>query len=177
MPQSEPQRSLVQRLFIEHVDELQGFVASLVPDPGLVDDVIQETFVAASARADGYDPTKSFSAWLFTVARDKIRELGSNADAEARPFADDVLDVLLASRGDAKASSDKLQYVDDCIAALAPQARRIVELRYQNAMKPRFVAKAMGWTASSVRVALCRARAVIRECVERKIAAAAAGES
>ena len=177
MPQSESQRALVQQQFIEHVDELQGFVASLVPEPGLVDDIVQETFVAISARAAGYDPTTSFSAWLFTVARDKIREIGGKASAEARPFADDVLDVLLASQGGAKASSEKLQFIDECIAALAPQARRIVELRYQNAMKPRHVAKAIGWTSASVRVALSRARTAIRECVDRKVAAAGLGES
>jgi RNA polymerase sigma-70 factor, ECF subfamily len=176
MPQ-ESQRALVQQLFIEHVDELQGFVASLVPEPELVDDVVQETFVAVSARADHYDPKQSFSAWLFIVARDKIRELGGKAAAEARPFADEVLDVLAASRTEFGVSARGLQFVDDCIAALAPQARRIVELRYQNAMKPRQVAAAIGWTAASVRVALSRARTAIRECVERKVAAAAIGDS
>lgn len=175
MPQ-ETQRGLVQRLFIEHVDELQGFVASLVPEPELVDDVVQETFVAVTARADHYDPTQSFSSWLFIVARDKIRELGGKAAAEARPFADEVLDVLAASRTEFGVSARGLPFVDECIAALAPQAKRIVELRYQNAMKPRQVAAAIGWTAASVRVALSRARNAIRECVERKVAAAAAGE-
>lgn len=169
-------RTLVQRLFIEHVDELQGFVASLVPKPELVDDVVQETFVAVTARCDGYDPTKSFTSWLFIVARDKIREIGGKAEAEARPLADDVLDVLMATRNEFAAPPDRLRFVDDCIAALAPQARRIVALRYQNSLKPRQVAKAIGWTAASVRVALSRARTAIRECVERK-AAAALGDS
>jgi RNA polymerase sigma-70 factor (ECF subfamily) len=173
----ESHQALVQRLFIEHVDELQGFVASLVPEPELVDDVVQETFVAVSARADGYDPKKSFSTWLFVVARDKIREIGGKAAAEARPFADEVLDVLSASRTEFGVSARGPQFVDECIAALAPQARRIVELRYQNAMKPRQVAAAIGWTAASVRVALSRARTAIRECVERKVAAAAIGDS
>jgi DNA-directed RNA polymerase specialized sigma24 family protein len=39
-------------------------------------------------------------------------------------------------------------------------------------MKPRHVAKAIGWTPASVRVALTRARAAIRECVEQKLAVA-----
>jgi RNA polymerase sigma-70 factor (ECF subfamily) len=170
-------RALVQRLFIEHVDELQGFVASLVPESEVVDDVVQETFLAVSARADAYDPKQSFSAWLFVVARDKIRELGGKAAAEAQPFADEVLDVLVASRTEFGVSARGLQFVDECIAALAPQAKRIVELRYQNAMKPRQVAAAIGWTAASVRVALCRARTAIRECVERKLATTLTGDS
>jgi RNA polymerase sigma factor (sigma-70 family) len=169
-------RTLVQRLFIEHVDELQGFVASLVPKSEMVDDIVQETFVAVTARADGYDPQKSFTSWMLVVARDKIRELGGKVEADAQPLADSVLDVLTATRREFAASPDRLRFVTDCIAALAPQARRIVELRYQNSMKPRQVAKAIGWTAASVRVALSRARTAIRDCVERK-ASAALGDS
>ncbi len=167
---AETAQQLVQKLFIDHVDELKGFVTSLIPDPELVDDVVQETFVAVTARAAHYDPRQSFKAWLFIVARDKIREVGSRADAEARPFADDVLEVLAASHKGFAMTTDQMRFLDECIAMLAPQARRIVALRYQNSMKPRHVAKALGWTAGSVRVALSRARAAIRECVDKKTA-------
>lgn len=169
---AETTRQFVQKLFIEHVDELKGFVSSLVPDPELVDDVVQETFVAVTARAAHYDQRQSFTTWLFVVARDKLREVGRRAEAEARPFADDVLEVLAASHQGFAITPDHIRFLDECIALLAPQARRIVALRYQNSMKPRHVAKALGWTAGSVRVALSRARAAIRECVENKIAAA-----
>jgi RNA polymerase sigma-70 factor (ECF subfamily) len=169
---AESQRALAQRLFLEHIDALKGFVSAMVPATELVDDIVQETFLAVSARADHYDPQTSFTDWLFVVARDKIREAGGRAAAEARPFSDAVLDVLTASRGDVVTSAARMRLVDECVAALAPQARRIVMLRYRNAMKPREVARAIGWTAGSVRVALSRARAAIRECVEQKLATA-----
>lgn len=168
----ESRRAVVQRLFLEHIDALKGFVSALVPAAELVDDIVQDTFVAVSARAEHYDPRTSFSEWLFVVARDKIREAGGRAAAEARPFSDAVLDVLTASRGDVVASAARMRLVDECVAALAPQARRIIMLRYRNAMKPREVARSIGWTAGSVRVALSRARAAIRECVERKLTTA-----
>ena len=167
---AETAQQLVQRLFIEHVDALKGFVASLVPDPELVDDAVQETFVAVTARAAHYDPRQSFQTWLFIVARDKLREVGRRAEAEARPFADDVLEVLAASHKGFAMNPDHMRFLDECIAMLAPQARRIIALRYQNSMKPRHVARALGWTAGSVRVALSRARAAIRECVDKKMA-------
>jgi RNA polymerase sigma-70 factor, ECF subfamily len=169
---AENARQLVQKLFLEHIDALKGFVSALVPATELVDDIIQETFVAVSARADHYDPQTRFSDWLFVVARDKIREAGGRAAAEARPFSDAVLDVLAATHGEVVASATKIRLVDECVAALAPQARRIITLRYRNAMKPREVARSIGWTAGSVRVALSRARAAIRECVERKLTTA-----
>ena len=169
---TETQREFVQRLFIEHVDELKGFVASLMPEPELVDDVVQETFVAVTARADHYDSKRSFLEWLFVVARDKIREIGGRAESDATPFSDAVLEVLSASHQPFGLSAAYMRFLDECIGGLAPQARRIVSLRYQTAMKPRHVAKAIGWTPASVRVALTRARAAIRECVEQKLAVA-----
>jgi trk system potassium uptake protein TrkA len=55
------------------------------------------------------------------------------------------------------------------------QARRIVEYCYQRAMKPAEVATVIGWTPASVHVALSRARAAIRLCLDAKITAT--GES
>lgn len=40
-----------------------------------VDDVVQETFVAAWRALDDYDQTKPFRAWLFTVGLNKMRDL------------------------------------------------------------------------------------------------------
>ena len=42
-------------------------------------------------------------------------------------------------------------------------------MRYQQAHKPAEIAKRLGWGAESVYVALSRARAMLRECVARKL--------
>ena len=46
-----------------------------------------------------------------------------------------------------------------------------MELLYQQARPPREIAPLMGWTVNAVKVALSRARAVVRECIERHLAA------
>jgi RNA polymerase sigma-70 factor (ECF subfamily) len=45
-------------------------------------------------------------------------------------------------------------------------------MRYREAHRPAEIAQRIGWTAESVYVALSRARAALRECVGRKLAAA-----
>ena len=43
---------------------------------------------------------------------------------------------------------------DNCLEKLAPQARRIVDLFYQNEHKPKAIALMMNWTPLAVSVAL-----------------------
>jgi RNA polymerase sigma-70 factor (ECF subfamily) len=168
----------VQQLFIEHSAEIRGFVAALMPDASLVDDVVQETFMAVSSRAADYDESRSFLAWAFGFGRNKVMEAARRTRRSARPLADEVLEALVCTdtaEADLSLTPLRLRHLEACIDELAPQARRIVECCYQRAMKPAEVAGVIGWAPASVHVALSRARSMIRLCLEAKIAAS--GES
>jgi len=164
-------RELVQQLFVERVPEIRRFVTATVPDIARVDAVIQHAFKALSADAAFYDPAQSFTAWLHPKLRQAVAFVTRDGDAGSQPFSAEVLDSLVASRPDGVNSMVVGRLLQECVGTLAPQARRIVELRYRNAMKPREVARLMGWTNGSVHVALSRARAVLRECIDHKLAA------
>lgn len=165
------QRDLVQRLFLERVPELRRFVTATLPDLNLVDDVIQQTFKAVTADAAFYDPTQSFTVWLHPMVRHAVATVGRRAEPLSQPFSEDVIDSLMASRPAVTDIAALRRWLDECVHELAPQARKIVELRYRKAMKPREVAKLMGWTNASVHVALSRARTALRQCVDAKKAA------
>lgn len=164
-------RKLVQRLFLERVGEIRRFVTATMPEPELVDEVIQEVFVAISAKCDHYDPEQSFNHWLAPFVRQKMVAVGRRAESGAQPFADEVLEVLSATWSATVVSPVRRQLLDECIGRLAPQARRIIELRYRKVMKPGELAALIGWTRNSVNVALSRARTAIRECLDAKISA------
>jgi RNA polymerase sigma factor (sigma-70 family) len=166
------QRDLVKRLFLEQVPEIRRFATATLPDVALVDDVIQQAFKAVTADAAFYDATHSFAGWLHPKVRQAIAVVGRRAEVGSQPFSEEVLDSLVASRPDAAKSLAIRRFLEECVEGLAPQSRKIVELRYRRALKPREVAKLMGWTNGSVHVALSRARAVIRECIDHKLAAA-----
>jgi RNA polymerase sigma-70 factor, ECF subfamily len=164
-------KSLAQRLFIQHSAHLRGFIVALLPDLAQVDDVFQETFVTVTAKADAFDPDRDFLAWACGIARLKVREAGRRAARQWRPLSDEVLDALAASEPAVAAEDQRLGLLVDCVQGLAPQSRRIVELCYQQAHKPAEIARLVQWSVESVYVALSRARAVLRQCVDRKLAA------
>lgn len=161
----------VQQLFLEHAAEIRGFTSALMPDEELVDDVVQETFMAISARADDYDPGRSFRGWAFGFARRKVLEVGRRARRGAEPLPADILELLAATENEMSLLKVRLRFLDECVGRLAPTARKVIEQCYQQALKPSEIGRRMGWTAASVSVALSRARAAIRKCLDQKISA------
>lgn len=165
-------RAEVQRLFIEHMDRIRGYVRAILPDPDLAGDVVQEVFLALSARAADYDAGRNFEAWAFGFARNKVLEVARKARPQGRPLDADVLDVLTVSCPDLALSAEEHRQLDVCIGRLAPMARSIVEHNYRTRLKPHEIATLIGWTQNSVRVALCRARTFLRKCVREQMALA-----
>ncbi len=169
----DPQAHLfhVQSLYVQHLPALRGFVLSLVTDFTLVDDVVQETFIVVTKKADEFQSGSNFRAWAWTIARFKVLQ----ALERARKINDRLsLEAIEALCAHEEAESDwgteqQLGHLAGCVEALAPRARQAVTLRYEQAHKPPEIAKIMGWSVDAVNVALSRARKVLRKCVEQRI--------
>jgi RNA polymerase sigma-70 factor (ECF subfamily) len=164
--------SRVQSLFVRYLPALRGFVTSLVVDYSLVDDVVQETFITVTAKADSFEPGTNFKAWTWTIARHKTLQALHTARRQRR-LSDAAIESLCAQDESLEweEAETAQRHLDACVDELAPKARLAVELRYRHAHRVGEVARRMGWTANAVHVALSRARKVLRDCVERRLAA------
>lgn len=93
------------------------FVARLLDDRGLAEDVTQETFLRAYRRLPSYAFRSKFSTWLFQIARNAaIDEQRAGARRERLRQQS-----LLPTR--AGESSDSMIYIDAGLRALAPKLR------------------------------------------------------
>lgn len=164
--------ALVQKLFVSHLPALRGFVMSLTGDFTLVDDVLQETFLTVTSKADTFEPGSNFKAWAWAVARIKTLEALRKAGRE-KYLATDVIESLCAHDDSLDwGELDRMhRHVSVCIEELAPKARAVVDLRYKHGHRAAEVARQMGWTINAIHVALSRARRSIRECVQRRLLA------
>lgn len=171
-PDTSPEQHLqqVQALFIQHTPALRGFVLALMPDFGRVDDVLQETFLLVNRKAGEFKLGSNFLGWACTIARFKVLEIIRRETKRQQYLSEEVIESLCACEPETDRSPDeRLRYLDECLDQLAPQARRAVELMYQQAHKPAEIARLLGWNPESVYVALSRARIILRDCVRRKV--------
>lgn len=161
----------VQRLFVHHLPALRGFVGALVTDFSSVDDVVQETFMTVTAKAAEFEPGTNFRAWAWAIARHKIFEV-SRKNARQLTLSPDVVEALCAREDgvDWQNLDALVRHVGACVETLAPKARQAFELRYRHAHPPQEIARLMDWSVNAIHVALSRARAAVRACVEQRLA-------
>jgi RNA polymerase sigma-70 factor (ECF subfamily) len=170
--QAEAHTAAVQGLFLQFQPAIRGYILSMIPDFSQADDVMQETFLVVTRKAASFELGTSFPAWVKTIARFKALEAIRSGPRRFESLSEEVLDALGAERTEFPTHTDeRLALLSKCIGELAPQARRSIDFRYRNDHLPPEIADRMGCTVQSVNVTLSRARAFLRDCVLRKMAA------
>lgn len=163
----------VHALFVRHSSEVRGFILALLPDMSRVDDVFQETFVTVSRKAGDFELGTNFLGWVCSIARYKVKEALRAQSGRMQPLTDEVIEALCASEPPVEPDETRLKVLQTCLRELPSHTQRAFELRYQHAHRPPEVARLLGWSTASVYVVLSRARAMLRECVERTLKAEA----
>lgn len=164
---------LVQALFIRHQIELRGLLLAILGDFSAVDDVLQETFLTVTAKADDFVEGTNFTAWAAAIARFHGLEWRRKHGRITTGLSDSVIDQLCAEPGAiaADGAADReMQALEQCLESLAPSAREAISLRYREGHKPAEVARHLGWKVEAIYVVLSRARAALRQCVEKQMA-------
>src|SRR5919106_4862627 len=97
-----------------------GVVITIVRDPGIAEDVAQETFVRAWRHAGTYDPRRGrVVTWLLTIARNAA--IDATRIRRAEPLDPEVLAGALQQAGSApddSAPPDERERVRSALAAL-----------------------------------------------------------
>lgn len=161
----------VQENFVRHMLPLRGFVLSLIPRRHVADDVVQDTFLTVCARAGSYRRDTNYRAWLFTIARFKVLAALKREAGRGGLLDPHLAELLVDEPVEARVAEvpERLAALDACVNKLARMARRAVELRYRDGLGPTDVAGRLGWQVNALNVALSRARAFLRRCVEESL--------
>jgi len=160
----------VQTLFVQHMPRIRAFVLSLMPDFSQVDDILQDVFLTVTAKAGDFQRGTNFLAWALTIARFRVLKSMNQMDKAFLPLSEEVVERLAAECPDIGAELDRrIGFLENCLKKLAPQARRVIELRYYEALKPAAIAEHLSLSVNGVSVLLSRSRALLRGCVERQM--------
>ena len=118
------QTAMVQRLFVQHLVPLRGFLLGLTGDFHRVDDLVQETFLTALEKAADFEEGGNFRAWIFAIGRFKVLSFLRDAGREPLLFESDVVERLADAAPDFSANDERMRHLQACIEKLAPHSRR-----------------------------------------------------
>jgi len=141
------------------------------------EDVVQETFIRMFRALDRYDPTRPFGAWLFSIAsrlcidqirRRKLQPISlTQRDRDDEEYEIEVEDPGLKP-DETTARAEEEQRTRVLIDSLPPHYRIVVLLRHQQDLAYEEIAEALQLPLGTVKARIHRARALLRERLERE---------
>lgn len=160
----------------EYRPMLMCYLAGVLGEKHLAEDLTQETFLTAHHLLDRFEAGGNFGSWLRGIARNKVRE--HQRAAARRPLVIDsrivegmeqVYTLFDAPDTGAGSWGERLEVVRDCMAKLKSKLRSAVESVYQRGRTLREAAAELEASTAAIGQRLTRARRLIRECTELNV--------
>jgi RNA polymerase sigma-70 factor (ECF subfamily) len=151
----------LRELYDRHAPWLLLRLARRCGDLGMVEDAVQDTFVAVWRRPQGYRGTGDVAAWIWGIGirrlidRLRRRPLGASfvpARREAEPSAEERV-LLGVEYGD----------LGGALRRLSPELRAVLQATVLDGLTTREAARLLGIPAGTVKTRLMRAKARLRE--------------
>ncbi|HKT01148.1 MAG TPA: RNA polymerase sigma factor [Rugosimonospora sp.] len=158
---AEGDRDAFAELYRRHLPWLLVRLGRRCASPELVDEVVQDTFVAVWRSARRWDGRGEVAAWIWGIG---IRRL-VDALRQTRPPAEELTEFA-----DAESSAEEhvllaVQYGDvgAALAGLSPELREVVQATVLDGLTTREAARLLGIPPGTVKTRMMRARAQLRE--------------
>lgn len=149
---------------------ITGFIRSMVPDYHQAEEVLQRVAVALVRKFDNYDPSRPFAAWAIGVAKFEVLYFRRQYVTDKHVFDDEIVEkIAISYQALAEEADPRREALEKCVDELEGRSKRIIELRYIGGKKSAIIADEMKLTEGAVRMMLCRVRAALRKCVERRL--------
>jgi RNA polymerase sigma-70 factor (ECF subfamily) len=157
---------------------LLAAVQAAIGDPAAAEDVVQETFLVAFQKRGEYRRGEPFGAWLRGIARNlSRRHLERRSRGPVLLLSDQAWGALDARAAELETAhvepgfeAARVSRLRKCVQKLTDRARALIELRYGEGLGIADLAARLHLAPGSVPVVLHRARAVLSDCLERRLA-------
>ncbi len=162
-------RTLVER----YQRPVFSLILRMVRDHGIAEDVTQEVFVKAWLALARYDPRRRFASWLFKIASNaaidhlRRKKLPTTPIESGDPDRSSILERIEDERSESPDTLVKRRELsaalEAAVAALRPEYRLVVLLRFREELPYRDIAEVAGMPLGTVKTNLRRARREIEE--------------
>lgn len=154
-------RGALRALYERHAPWLTLRLSRRCGDPDVVDDAVQDTFLAVWRQADRYDGRGEVAAWIWGIAIRRLidllrrrprREFALGHREEVEPSAEEQV-LLGVEYGDLAGALNRL----------SPELRAVVQATVLDGLSTREAGRLLGIPAGTVKTRMMRARAQLRE--------------
>lgn len=153
-------------LWLKSHDMLAGYVYMRVRDFHDAEDVIQEVARSAAGSFDQFDPTKPFGPWLITIANRRIVDHWRKQGNAPTPLTPEALEAIVDAHIELDQDRDeRFDALQACLATLSDRHRRIIDLRYGQALRPDQIADRVGTSTTAINALIYRVRKALAQCI------------
>jgi RNA polymerase sigma-70 factor (ECF subfamily) len=158
------------KLFLKHQTDVKAFIGSLIFDSHLRDDVFQEVAVTLWRQMDAYDWQKPFGAWARGIAAKKVLQLRDQNARFPIAFSPETIQAVLDEFDRSEEGvPGRLEALRECLRSLPEHSRQLLGLRYEHNLACEQIARQTKRTLDSVYQALSRIRALLEECIRKRL--------
>src|SRR5262245_8246385 len=146
-------------------------ILSLVRDFHAAEDLLQQVAVVLVREFEKYDPARPFLPWALGIAKNVVLKSRRDLARESAALLDQELvdRVQAAFEEQSEGWSQVRLALRNCLEKQSKRMLEVLRWRYAYDLKPKEVANRMGVTSGAVRVMLHRARAGLRDCIDRRL--------
>jgi RNA polymerase sigma-70 factor, ECF subfamily len=155
----------LDELYRRYEGRLYGLGMRLLGDPGLAEELVQETFVRLWRKADAFDAARGTAgAFIITIARRIAIDLWRRPSS--RPFAPEVAEGRAG--GDAVDQLLVGLTVRDALDALSAAHREVLELAYSGDLRQHEIATKLGIPLGTVKTRTYYALRALKLALEER---------
>jgi len=157
----------VMELYTAYADRIYSLVFNQVDgDRDAAQDIVQETFLAASKSAGKFRGQSKVYTWLYSIANKKVADFYRRRRREAKyqTVSEDSQIELVASPDEGTMESEeKRQAVQATLSSLPLHYKQVLILKYIEEMPVTEISQVMGRSPKSIEGLLTRARRELRD--------------
>jgi RNA polymerase sigma-70 factor (ECF subfamily) len=175
-------REAFNQLVRAHQAKVRSYLGRFLRDADVVDDLAQDTFIAAYRSLDTWKQQAAFGGWLLGIARNlALRHL--REDQRRRSREADSLEISLSRWSEQRLDGENpsierheqvVAALRNCIGGLQKHSAGMVRDAYFRGRSAAEIASETGKTEGAVWITLMRIRQTLRDCIGEHLARAGA---
>ncbi len=147
---------------------LIAFVRTILKSYQASEDVYQEVSLYAIRNADKFEDTDHLLKWIWKTSRFIALSTARSNLRQPVLMDEQTLDLMQdfwLEQGEG--NTDKLQFLEQCLAKLSEYGRKVIHLRYEKNLKGARLAQALGVKVGSAYVAVSRIHQTLSNCIKK----------